>query len=79
MTASQDIPMSTPLQCPICHRPVPDGAKTTPFCSSRCQQVDLVRWADGKYALRRELTQDDLEEFPEADLAGGGDAAQDVS
>jgi endogenous inhibitor of DNA gyrase (YacG/DUF329 family) len=22
-----------------------------PFCSERCQQIDLYRWSEGKYAI----------------------------
>jgi uncharacterized protein len=68
----------TAFHCPICQRPVPAGAATAPFCSPRCRQVDLVRWTDGKYAIQRELTAPDLEEFPEDDLVRGGEGIHDV-
>lgn len=35
--------------CPICGRK-PD-AKTRPFCSPRCADVDLGRWFNGSYAI----------------------------
>ena len=37
--------------CPICRKPVAPGAKTRPFCSSRCQMVDLGRWLKGQYRV----------------------------
>jgi uncharacterized protein len=35
--------------CVICGKPKDEKYK--PFCSTRCQQVDLHRWFTGKYAL----------------------------
>ncbi len=49
---------SPPAICPICQRKCPDdsdAAKFRPFCSQRCQQVDLMRWVDGRYAIVDEL------------------------
>jgi hypothetical protein len=48
--------MTTAMQCPICKKPVPpkdpNAPKSTyPFCSERCQLVDLGRWLDGKYQI----------------------------
>jgi hypothetical protein len=42
--------------CPICHKPVPprSEAKAYPFCSERCQLLDLGEWLDGTYALAGE-------------------------
>jgi endogenous inhibitor of DNA gyrase (YacG/DUF329 family) len=65
------------LPCPICHRPVPTDARTAPFCSPRCRQVDLVRWSEGKYAVRRELAEEDLTNSSEEGLATGSDADHD--
>ncbi len=42
--------------CPVCEKELP--AKTPesfPFCSDRCQKVDLFRWFDGKYAIVEQL------------------------
>ena len=33
--------------CPICGAPA--QAKTAPFCSPRCADVDLGRWLTGQY------------------------------
>lgn len=43
------------LKCPICHKPF-DSAQSpaTPFCSERCQLVDLHRWLGEAYSLPSE-------------------------
>lgn len=48
--------------CPICKQPVEEGTKTFPFCSNRCQKVDMGKWFDGKYMISRPIEQNDLEE-----------------
>lgn len=35
--------------CPICGKPATKEA--LPFCSDRCQTIDLGRWASGAYAI----------------------------
>jgi hypothetical protein len=32
----------------------PTDARTQPFCSKRCQQLDLARWLDGSYRVPTE-------------------------
>jgi endogenous inhibitor of DNA gyrase (YacG/DUF329 family) len=44
--------------CPICGRPTERRFK--PFCSPRCQDVDLARWLTGAYVVQ-------TEEEPEAE------------
>jgi endogenous inhibitor of DNA gyrase (YacG/DUF329 family) len=45
--------------CPICGKtPV---AQHTPFCSSRCRQVDLGRWLTGRYVVETEESPEDDE------------------
>ncbi len=45
------------MNCPICRKPVahppktPELAKVLPFCSERCQLIDLGRWLDGRYQI----------------------------
>lgn len=55
--------------CPICHKAVtrPSGSERSyaPFCGERCQQVDLVRWFDGRYAIVEDLEVSDENEFVE--------------
>jgi uncharacterized protein len=48
--------------CPICKAAVTEDNKTFPFCSDRCQKVDLGKWFDGKYTISRPVEQSDLEE-----------------
>lgn len=52
--------------CPICEIELSATAatesKTFPFCSERCQQVDLLRWSAGKYAIVEPISADKLAE-----------------
>jgi endogenous inhibitor of DNA gyrase (YacG/DUF329 family) len=42
--------MDRPSPCALCRvRPV--DPRYRPFCSRRCQQEDLARWADGVYRV----------------------------
>jgi hypothetical protein len=53
-------------RCPICRGvAVKDGNKVFPFCSERCQLVDLGRWLTEEYRVPEE---------PDG-TGGGGDAA----
>lgn len=48
--------------CPVCSRRLKSADETNrylPFCSRRCQQVDLFRWMDGRYAITEELPDDE--------------------
>jgi endogenous inhibitor of DNA gyrase (YacG/DUF329 family) len=52
------------MECPICHRPVPeppsDGPRGVyPFCSDRCKLIDLGRWLGGAYQIPAEVTPED--------------------
>ena len=51
-----------PSKCPICSRPA--VARYRPFCSRRCNQVDLNRWLTGSYAIPAQEEDD-----PDADDA----------
>jgi uncharacterized protein len=45
--------MGDPRLCVLCHRhPVND--RWRPFCSERCRNEDLARWADGRYRVASE-------------------------
>ena len=38
--------------CPICKKiAIKDGNKAFPFCSERCQMVDLGKWLDEEYRV----------------------------
>ncbi len=52
-------------RCPICGKP--SAARTRPFCSPRCADVDLGRWLTGQYRVPvsdsdETAASDDLEE-----------------
>jgi len=41
--------------CPTCRKPLssdqPEALPHFPFCSERCQLIDLGHWFDGDYAI----------------------------
>lgn len=37
------------MTCPICGKPTEPAHR--PFCSKRCQRIDLGRWLSGAYAI----------------------------
>ena len=41
------------VPCPICHKQVEWSEQSIyrPFCSKRCQLIDLGEWADEKYTV----------------------------
>ncbi len=40
------------MKCPICRQETSwQNNPTRPFCSARCQAVDLTKWADGDYRI----------------------------
>ncbi|SMF83492.1 hypothetical protein SAMN06265365_15027 [Tistlia consotensis] len=51
-------------RCPICGKP--GIAAHEPFCSARCQQVDLGRWLNGSYRV-------ETDEAPEEPPGSGGE------
>jgi len=46
--------MKKDFLCPTCKEPVQRQQKCFPFCSERCQTIDLGRWADGSYSIAGE-------------------------
>jgi len=40
--------------CPVCRGAVSPESDYLPFCSKRCQQIDLARWAGGDYRIAGE-------------------------
>ena len=50
------------VKCPTCHRPtVFDPAnKYRPFCSERCQTLDLGAWADEQFRIPAENQEIDV-------------------
>lgn len=50
-------------RCATCQRSVEYVGrlpKLYPFCSYRCQMVDLGRWLQEEYSIDRDLTEEDL-------------------
>jgi endogenous inhibitor of DNA gyrase (YacG/DUF329 family) len=39
------------LRCPICKKGVASTDADFPFCSVRCKDVDLGKWASGAYVI----------------------------
>ena len=56
------------MQCPTCDRLIdPNKTESLPFCSERCQQIDLGRWLGEKHALPSLPREGDEQEFDESD------------
>ena len=48
-------------RCPTCRQPVNwDLSECKPFCSERCQTIDLGRWANEEYRVPLAETSDSL-------------------
>jgi hypothetical protein len=60
--------------CPTCKKPAAPLAenKAFPFCSARCQQVDLGKWLNEEYRMPAEDADDDPEGTPEGTREGSG-------
>jgi endogenous inhibitor of DNA gyrase (YacG/DUF329 family) len=39
------------LRCPICKKSAKSKGAEFPFCSDRCRQIDLGKWASGAYVI----------------------------
>ncbi|MEK7406000.1 MAG: DNA gyrase inhibitor YacG [Acidobacteriota bacterium] len=39
------------MKCPICKKDVAFGEPLMPFCSERCQLLDLGNWVDERYVV----------------------------
>jgi endogenous inhibitor of DNA gyrase (YacG/DUF329 family) len=58
--------MASTVQCPTCRAPVPwEGNLYRPFCSERCQLIDLGAWVEGKYRIQGESLDKDSEKEDE--------------
>ncbi|MFT4631490.1 MAG: endogenous inhibitor of DNA gyrase (YacG/DUF329 family) [Candidatus Pseudothioglobus sp.] len=58
------------VKCPTCQKPVHWVEENIyrPFCSERCQLIDLGEWASGKHFIPVDPTHDDV---TSADLDSG--------
>lgn len=62
------------MECPICQASIPPRAENPayPFCSRRCQLIDLGCWLDGEYRIPGEPV-DDVVALPgDADVSVSG-------
>jgi endogenous inhibitor of DNA gyrase (YacG/DUF329 family) len=66
MTA-EIIKLKKTVPCPICGKP--SSQANHPFCSPRCQDIDLNRWLSGSYVIPARDDEDEAG-LPGAD---GGD------
>ncbi len=53
--------------CVLCRRH-PVDPRWRPFCSERCRNEDLARWADGRYRVPGEPLPDANPDEPDPDL-----------
>lgn len=52
------------VHCPVCSKSLVDittAHPLFPFCSDRCRKIDLARWWDGRYAIREDLTPEQMQ------------------
>jgi len=53
------------LRCPSCKAIVTMKDEDFPFCSDRCRQIDLGKWASGVYKISSPILDPDiLEDLP---------------
>lgn len=61
------------VKCPTCGKEVEyTGNEYRPFCSERCQLIDLGAWADEQFALPDEttpLTEEEIQKIEQAQEA----------
>jgi endogenous inhibitor of DNA gyrase (YacG/DUF329 family) len=53
------------VDCPICKKKVQLGAPDFPFCSERCQLIDLGKWANEDYKISEPARPEDLAQSDE--------------
>ena len=47
------------LRCPICKKATKTSDADFPFCSDRCRQIDLGKWASGEYVIPSPVNDDE--------------------
>ncbi|PLR41020.1 DNA gyrase inhibitor YacG [Chimaeribacter californicus] len=59
----------TIVNCPTCRKPVIWGEESPyrPFCSKRCQLIDLGEWADEEKRIPSQTDINDSEKWSEED------------
>jgi uncharacterized protein len=58
--SKQDLKPSRILRCPSCRTIVLMGDEDFPFCSDRCRQIDLGKWASGAYKISSPVLDPDV-------------------
>jgi endogenous inhibitor of DNA gyrase (YacG/DUF329 family) len=58
--SKQDPKPSRILRCPTCKTIVLMGDEGFPFCSDRCRQIDLGKWASGAYKISSPILDPDV-------------------
>lgn len=62
------------VPCPACGKPAVFFAEPVgPFCSARCQMVDLGKWLGEEYRISEPLRPDHFSEEDESDPLSSGD------
>jgi hypothetical protein len=54
------------MRCPTCNTLVTMKDEYFPFCSDRCQRIDLGKWASGAYRITSPILDPDLLEEVES-------------
>jgi len=56
------------MPCPICKKNIKEEFK--PFCSKKCQDIDLLKWLSDDYVLpsNRGLSEEELEEIEQSQI-----------
>jgi len=55
--------MSSRVKCPTCHRETKwENNPHRPFCSDRCQLIDLGAWTEERYRIPDSETQTSLDD-----------------
>lgn len=67
MAQDNVVKLKPTVPCPVCKKP--SSQAHHPFCSSRCQDIDLNRWLSGGYVIPGEA----VEEEEPAPARGGED------
>ena len=58
--------MERKSKCSVCNRTIVVGSKDFPFCSPKCQLLDLSMWLNEEYRMRAPLTERNFDEFERA-------------
>lgn len=57
MAESNVVKLKPLVPCPVCKKP--SSQHYHPFCSGRCQDIDLNRWLSGSYVIPGEAVEDE--------------------